>query len=94
MLRLLVAHGDRWTDAQQVSRELHKPASDVAATLHALSAEGLLETCDGDSTGRAFRLDPHGPSTRVTERLVDAARRSHELRELIIARVTTATLAS
>jgi DNA-binding MarR family transcriptional regulator len=87
LLRLLAQHGERWTDAAEAARALHKPPAAVENELAALQAEGLVEACPSASGATAYRMDPLEPSTRVVERLVVAATRSQELRQIIVARV-------
>ena len=87
LLRLLADGERRWFDAAELARQLHKPLQTVELALDELEREGVLEAQHGPHGALAYRLDPQGPSTRVVERLVLAARRSHELREIIVARV-------
>jgi hypothetical protein len=87
LLRLMVLHGAHWTDAAEAAREVHKPPAAVEAELAELQREGLLEARPASSGAVAYRMDPLEPTTRVVERLVLAATRSQELRQIIVARV-------
>jgi DNA-binding MarR family transcriptional regulator len=91
VLRLMVNFGERWTDAQEAARVLHKCEATIEATLRELVEEGLVEAGPSRFGVRAYRMSPLEPSTLVAERLVQAAQRSHELRELIVARILGAT---
>lgn len=93
LLRLLVDFGERWTDPDEAARDLHKPRPAVEAALQELADEGLVEVRPSPLTA-AYRMSPLEPSTRVAERLVLAAQRNQELRQLIVARVVGAKLAS
>jgi hypothetical protein len=68
-------------------RELHKSQPAIAAALGELASEGLVQARRSPHGVTAYRMDPQEPSTRVVERLVTAATRSHELRQIIVARV-------
>jgi DNA-binding MarR family transcriptional regulator len=87
LLRLLANHGPSWTDAEEAARALHKPRSALEAALAELESEGLVQASRSPHGATAYRMDPLEPSTRVVERLVAAATRSHELRQIIVARV-------
>lgn len=85
-LRVLAETPGRWSDAADVARATHKPLAAVTAALEELSREELVERSDGPD-GAVYRLEPLDPTCRVMTRLVDEARQSHELRQLIVARV-------
>lgn len=91
LLRIMADAPDRWFDPSDLARLLRKPVEDVQAGLDQLADESVLEARPDPHGAAAFRLDPDGPSTRVVERLVLSARRSHELREIILARVLGAS---
>jgi hypothetical protein len=87
LLRLLATRGERWMDAAEVARELHKPLQIVETGLRELEVEELVEALRSPYGPAAYRMNPQEPSTRVVERLVAAATRSQELRQIIVARV-------
>jgi hypothetical protein len=89
-LRFLAEAAGRWNDAGDVARAIHRPLPAVAQTLQELAQEDLID-CQAGPDGPAFRLDPGDPSCRVVHRLVDTARESRELRQLIVARVVRET---
>jgi DNA-binding MarR family transcriptional regulator len=90
-LCLLSRLGGRWVDAAEAAHELHRPREMVEALLDELSEEGLVEARRSQLESTAYRLDPVEPSTRVIDRLVSAATRSQELRQIIVARVLDAS---
>jgi hypothetical protein len=79
--------GGRWLDAAEAAHELHRPREMVEKLLDELSEEGLVEARPAPNASTAYRLDPMEPSTLVIDRLVAAATRSQELRQIIVARV-------
>ena len=87
LLRLLANHGQCWTDVEEAAHDLHKPRSAIDVVLEELEGEGLVQARRSPHGATAYRMDPSEPSTRVVERLVEAATRSHELRQIIVARV-------
>ncbi len=89
LLRLLASYGERWTDAAEAARELHKPRDSVEVALLELEQEGVVEARRDGPGSVVFRMDSQEPTTRVVERLVSAARRSQELRQIIVARVVS-----
>lgn len=91
VLRLLAEQPARWLDATDAARMLHKPLPTVQSALDELEREDLVAVRRSPHDEVAYRMDPLEPSTRVVERLVAAATRSQELRQIIIARVLEAT---
>jgi hypothetical protein len=87
LVRLLTAHGGRWTDVGEVVQALRRPPSEIVEALAGLEAEGLVEARRGPNGATAFRMPPQEPSTRVAERLMAATTRSWELRQIIVAHV-------
>ena len=87
LLRLVCDGEGRRFEPAELARQLQKPLGAVQQALDDLEHEGVLEVSRGPNGETAYRMDPHGPSTRVVERLVVGARRSHELRQIIVARV-------
>lgn len=87
LLRIMADAPERWFEPSELARLLHKPLDRVRDGLEQLEAEGVLRARRGRNGEAAFRLDPEDPSARVVGRLVLSARRSHELREIILARV-------
>jgi hypothetical protein len=87
VLAFLVSTGPTWIDAAETAHEIQKPWASVDAVLAELAAEGLLDVRSRPHGALTYRLDPNEPSTRVVERLIRAATRSQELRQLIVARV-------
>lgn len=95
ILRLLANSGDRWLEAADAAGLLHKPAQAVSTALEELRREGLLKRRRSPRGSYIYRMDPEEPSSKVVGRLVGAATRSQELRQIIIARlVNGARLAS
>ena len=86
LFRLLADADGRWFDPDDLSRRLQKPRSVVETALIELADEDLVDRRTLPS-GPVYRLDPAGPTARVVDRLVTAARRSQEFRQLIVARV-------
>jgi hypothetical protein len=87
LLWYLAQHVGLWLDAPTVSRALNKPQSQVDSALRELADEGLVETTGRDAQLPRYTMQPEEPTTRVVQRLVEAAQHSSELRRLIVARV-------
>ena len=83
----LAQHVGLWLDAPSLSRALNRPLSQVDSALRELADEGLVETTGRDAQTPRFTMQPGEPTTRVVQRLVEAAQHSQELRRLIVARV-------
>lgn len=74
---------EEWMNVFAIAERRHKPLQDVEDALNELETEGVVERRpDG-----YFRLIPDEPTTRAIQRLVEAARRDHSLRQMIVNRI-------
>ena len=85
-LRVLAERTGQWIGANEVARLIHKPAESTKSALDDLERERLVRR-RRSASGPTYRLDPADPTSRVVERLVEAARHDQELRQVIVARV-------
>jgi hypothetical protein len=87
LVRVLSTYEGCWAAADELASLLRRPPAAIDEALAGLEAEGVVEARHAPSVATVYRMPPREPSTRVAERLVEAARHSRELRQIIVAHV-------
>jgi hypothetical protein len=85
-LRWMAEHPGAWVGTTILAQALHKSKSEVEDTTSALAREGVIEERrNGNRDETVYCLPELEPTTVVLQRLIQASKRSLELRSIIAA---------
>ncbi|MBI4582050.1 MAG: Rrf2 family transcriptional regulator [Planctomycetes bacterium] len=92
VLHYLAEHEGQPIGTDEIARQLHKPVTDVQRVMLELADAGVLqELASRNGAGPSYRLPPEEPSSVVLRRLMEASRRSQDLRSIVAAHLLRAT---
>jgi hypothetical protein len=86
VLRILASQDGAWIRADQLARQSHRPAPELARAIADLAADGVVEVLPAAAPEDvSYRLPADEPTSVVLHRLIEAATHSQELRAIIAA---------